>query len=536
MTDDTPRKDSMNTPVAFSRSPYWKLLRHYYTKQGPQAWDDKIPFQVTSNPSVAYAYAQMLIAYYQDWVEGNGIPDKPLYILELGAGHGRFSYYLLNALEQECSLHGIRPTAFRLVLSDMAEKNIASWLENPAFSDFLSKGLMDCMDFDLMGEPSILTRHRQFNMHPEEFVIPPVVISHYVFDSLPIDVFRAKNRNIQPVNVSLSVKKDVTSDKTDVRRYGFVESVCAVTSSYYGDKAYDSLLRNAADKVVNGYFSFPIATLRLLDRLKEMTGGRYVLSLLDKGDTEWSDFTGEKFPPVFYHQGAFSFDLNIAALTEYVEADPESFFMILLRRRVLKWGIYSIGFKPKSLKNFQLFCQRYLNKTCPLDLFALIQGARDMKFDMPIALLIGLLSYSQWDPMLFSDMGEQIVKKIKGADHDDQLLLSSGFEALQHNNVSLVGKPDIDLVIGKILYQVDQYADALAYFERSISEFGEGYANLYMMGKAHFSLGDSGKAAGFFSGAQKYQVTKQLSSWMKYLKIPKLPKAKRKAAKSEKNK
>ncbi len=51
----------------FSKCALWDFQRKFFEEQGANAWDTQVPFYITSNPSIANAYATMAIRFIQDW-------------------------------------------------------------------------------------------------------------------------------------------------------------------------------------------------------------------------------------------------------------------------------------------------------------------------------------------------------------------------------------------------------------------------------------------------------------------------------------
>ena len=87
--------------VALSKSLIWDLQRAYYERMGPSAWDEDIPFFVTSNAYSAHLYAQTFASAIRDSLSAERIHPKAwLNILELGAGSGTFSFHLHQALSK----------------------------------------------------------------------------------------------------------------------------------------------------------------------------------------------------------------------------------------------------------------------------------------------------------------------------------------------------------------------------------------------------------------------------------------------------
>ncbi|CAM9561882.1 unnamed protein product [Ectocarpus fasciculatus] len=79
----------------------WKLQREYYTAHHVQCWEKMVvPCFVTSNSFIARAYARILVGFMRDWFLFSGRADQsePLLILEIGAGHGKFSCLVLQHL------------------------------------------------------------------------------------------------------------------------------------------------------------------------------------------------------------------------------------------------------------------------------------------------------------------------------------------------------------------------------------------------------------------------------------------------------
>ena len=58
--------------------------------------------------------------------------SEPLYIVELGAGSGKFSYYMLKALEEMSSVCEFPLGKIVFVMTDFTENNFNFWRDHPA--------------------------------------------------------------------------------------------------------------------------------------------------------------------------------------------------------------------------------------------------------------------------------------------------------------------------------------------------------------------------------------------------------------------
>ena len=88
----------LEAAMPLSRSMVWRLQRTFYSDQGIDAWSrSRVPQSVTTSPIIARAYARIVLGYWRD-IQSILEPSQPLYLVELGAGSGRFAYRFLKAL------------------------------------------------------------------------------------------------------------------------------------------------------------------------------------------------------------------------------------------------------------------------------------------------------------------------------------------------------------------------------------------------------------------------------------------------------
>ena len=105
MPDDTAAVDDDGVPKPYvldAGSPLrdsviWRLQASFYRQHAVSAWSEGIvPNFVTSNSYIARAYAKVVLGVLRDVYAGGGggaggggcDPTQPVYIIEVGAGHG----------------------------------------------------------------------------------------------------------------------------------------------------------------------------------------------------------------------------------------------------------------------------------------------------------------------------------------------------------------------------------------------------------------------------------------------------------------
>jgi hypothetical protein len=143
----------------FSRSRLWELQRQYFLTRSIRAWQqEEVPQYVTTNPTVANAYAEIVLAFLRD--EDQLAPataggNEPLYLCELGAGSGRFAFHFLSRLSALCRDHAVPLARFRYILTDLVESNLAFYRQHPHFVPFIESGILDTALFDVVSSESL---------------------------------------------------------------------------------------------------------------------------------------------------------------------------------------------------------------------------------------------------------------------------------------------------------------------------------------------------------------------------------------------
>ena len=144
-----PSKVLIERDKRLSESMLWAAQREYYHVQGVSAWSGAVPFYITSNPYIANVYATIVVRYIQDCLKHNPKAIKEtFYILEIGAGSGQFSFYVLRRLKYLLNALGIDKLKYCYVIGDFTEHNIAYWEGHYALAPFLAENILDFAVYD----------------------------------------------------------------------------------------------------------------------------------------------------------------------------------------------------------------------------------------------------------------------------------------------------------------------------------------------------------------------------------------------------
>ena len=189
----------------FGESSIWQLNRDYYEKEGIDAWrSGVVPHHMTSNSMVGRSYAELILAFLKD-LSQQGSVSEVVYIIELGAGHGRLAFHILQHLEKLVhSVHEILPP-FCYILSDIVEEDLLFYKNHIQFKKFFDKGWLDIAYFDAVESQEIELRHSGTTINKSFLNQPIVALANYFFDSLPVDLFRLEGDQMYSCNVFVAV-------------------------------------------------------------------------------------------------------------------------------------------------------------------------------------------------------------------------------------------------------------------------------------------------------------------------------------------
>ncbi len=193
----------------FSRSMLWRLQRSFFERQGIGAWrDGTVPHYITSNAFIARAYAQVAFGFLRDCAAGAGrlalaAHDRPVYIVELGAGSGRFAYHFLKKFGELWGGSVLKDVPVTYVMTDFGEETLRFWRAHPQLRPLVESGRLDFARFDAAQPAGLALEHAGTTLAPGTVENPLIVLANYFFDSIPQDVFRVTGGQVYESLVSV---------------------------------------------------------------------------------------------------------------------------------------------------------------------------------------------------------------------------------------------------------------------------------------------------------------------------------------------
>lgn len=474
----------------FAQSMLWRLGRNFYAQKGPAAWTSGVvPFYITSNPFIAHCYAQLVLAFLADCLNArNGaVPlerGQPVYILELAAGHGRFSYYFMQELQELKAASALRDLEIRYVMVDFANSNLTAWEQQPLFEPFRAAGLLDFALFDIE-DPGELTLHSSgITLRPSELGNPLIVFANYIFDTIAQDLFRVADGQLFEGLVSLRYLPGGHPDLSNPEVLSSLSTEFTyrpAAQPYYGDRELDALLDSYKDRLAGTDLLVPTAAIRCMRRLSELANGRLLLIASDKGHTHLDEMFYGQGQHVQYH-GSFSCMVNFHALARIFSDRGGTALLGSKRNTNLKTVVYVLGTPEDQLVATRHAFKEHAEGLGPDDYYRLLR-AQDSRA-ATVEQILSVIYLSRFDPEVFCQFGGALVQNAFGLNDGlrEELLRTMARLRSRHYPIGM----DLPFELSRVYLALGRPREALASCMESIRLYGEHAVTWCNAGLCHY--------------------------------------------------
>jgi len=309
----------------FAESKLWELQRQYFASRGQRAWSaGEVPHYITTNPVVAAAYAEVLVAFRRDRLRRDP-REEALWIVELGAGSGRFAHHLLQQLAELCEREDLDPAGFRYVLSDFCAANLEAWAQHPCFAPLFASGQLERARFDVMDTSALELEHGGLRIGPGDLGAPVVVIANYLLDSIPADLLCFRQGQVERGLVRLRQRQEggeAPEAPPPLQTLEIDHRGEPLPAAPYAEPTLDGLLADYQRQLAEleeAWLLFPAPALRALERLAALSRQGLLLLSADKGHHLLEEVVWPE-PPGLVTHGSFSLSVNYHALCGWAEA------------------------------------------------------------------------------------------------------------------------------------------------------------------------------------------------------------------------
>jgi len=497
-----------------SESLLWRLQREFYDQNGVSAWDSGVvPHYVTNNPRLARAFCRILIGYLRDLCRAHDRrgpdqpplldPDRPLYVLEPGAGAGRFAYLFLQALDLFREAEPLRRLKVCYVMADFTRSNLDFWATHPQLQPFAEAGRLDFAVLDAEADREIRLERSQIVLDRQSLQNPLVVIGNYLFDTLTADAFRVQDGRLLEglVTVVSDRPEDLEGDRAEILarlrlRYEFRE----MGEDYYSSPDWNRILLDYGSLLGNTSLSLPVGSFRFVDHLLKTSGGRLVVLASDKSWNRTEELSGLEDPGLVLH-GSFSLTVNFDALGRLFHLKGGTALHSDARDSLLDYVLLLQDPAVGEPLETRLAFRDALCTFGPLDGFHLKVALEQMLPRPSLRVALELLRLSDWDPDVFYSLAEVLIEEIPDARPIMQREMADGIERIWANYYHLASGRDVPFNLARICHHLNRYQDSLRFYRLSLELFGQDRSTHFNMGLVYDSVGDLGQALQCFRRA-----------------------------------
>lgn len=520
--ETTSRRVVIEQHKKFSESALWRLQREYFDNQGIDAWVNQVPFYITSNPFIAHCYAKIVVAFIQDWIKKNPDAKKhPFYILELGTGSGRVSYYILKTILELFDSLGIKDVSIVYVMSDFTKNNIKYWESHPALKPYIDKGLIDYALFDMENERPITLVKKNIRLSPEVLVNPLVVFANYIFDTVSHDSFAANEGKLYELLISLSTNENNMKDNrpVDMEQLTTDYHIHEIHSAYYHDPHLDSILEGYKKSLKETSFLFPIGSFRAIKYLKKLSQDKLLILSTDKGYSTVDQLDHLGHPSISFH-GSFSMMVNFHAIGEYFKNSGGDSFLQTSRKGI-KTSVFSSGFKLKDLPETYTTILERVEGFSPSDYFTIHRRMSEAFNECNLETLAAHMHLTLWDPHMYLKPGfsSRITTLIaEEQDHETIEFMAHNMAKLAANYYHMPKSECILFEIGVFFHAAKRYQDAFDYYMQALPYVGEQYGLFYNIALCAHHLDKQEEALTYFKKALLLDPdSKETQEWIEHV-------------------
>ncbi len=499
--------DYLEQDQEFSRSRIWQWQRDYYVENGVSAWQKgNTPHYITSNPRIAHNYAEIVMGFYRDLCTHGALKsEEPIYILELGAGTGRFSFHFLRRLQVLCKLYGIDIHAFRYIISDLVPNNIDFCNQHPHLGPYFESGILDLAQVDLSQVTSLqLIRSGQL-LTVASLQNSLIVIANYVFDSLPHHLFHFDGESVYLGFVTLHQDKTENPDRMPENLAELQPSLGykKVTGLPFENVAYNNLLENYHSFFKKTHLLFPAYSLDVLDALRAISSSGMMLLTADKGTHLLAKLDDMPPPPLVQH-GSFSVSVNYHAFADYCEQEGGlALFPDEPWYHIDVGCLLFVSAADNYLETIRAYRQQLMDFG-PDAAQGHAEFVRNNAQYMSLREIFVYLQLSMYDSYVFDGFLPRLLEIAPEISGEEKANLLCYLDRIWEEFYP-IGEPlCVANQVACLLYQLNEYEKAYSYFQQSVEINGPNTGALYNMALCCREMGQSDVAIKLLHQVLKY--------------------------------
>lgn len=450
--------------------------------RGLKAWsEDLVPNFITNNPFIAEIYSRVVFGFLGDC--GSGVsPERPLRILEVGAGTGKFSFLFLRQLTELMRRRNMALESVRYCMTDCPPELVESWRQNPWLTEFVDNGMLQ---FEILRAGERLDS--PFLSMPS----PLVVIANYVFDSLPQDAFVIHEGQISEWLVTTTAAAEGKEDSpVELSKLHLAFKNVKLPEHRYADEAFNKILELYRSRLSHATILFPTHALQWIQELSRYSDGRFMVLAADKGFAHENTLELSRGDPTLEFHGAncFSQRVNFDAIGKYFDEIggmvllPEKHFAPLNICALLKSGVKEQF--PQTTEAYRDF-QAGIG---PDDLFTLFAWLNAHMEEMTVPQILAALRLTRWDPIALNRLFPVLARQLRSVSAERYDLRDAIMKTWANHFPVKADENLIAFNCGVILLELSFFEEAIPMFKASERIFSPSAATSYNLGLCAMGL------------------------------------------------
>lgn len=459
----------------FAESLIWQLNLKFYEDTGLDAWSyGTVPHHLTSNAMVGKTYASLILAFLKD-LAAKGQTTKKVFIVELGAGHGRLAFHILKNLQKLIAPLQEKIPPFCYVLSDVVEENLNFFERHPQFKSYYEQGMLDVSYFDAYKSTSLKLRYANKTIGINNLQQPLVTIANYFFDSLPNDLFLIQKKQLFNCFISLHSKKNPEKMNAEelIENLDLQYHKKFFDKPFYQRPIFNEILNDYKKLLVHTHLLFPRKGMECLFNLQKLSTKGLLLLSMDKGYHNLKDLERKPVPDFITH-GSFSFWVNFHALCSFCKKQGGR--VLLPENSTFHLEVGCFLFLKEDSQNYartEAAYQLFVNDFGPDDFNSIKRMAYDNLANLNMQDLLALFRLSAYDSKFFITLLPQLKKVANKISMEERKRLSEAINKIWSMYFNINEDFDLAYELGGMCYDLGFFEAALNYFEHSTDLYGK---------------------------------------------------------------
>jgi tetratricopeptide (TPR) repeat protein len=479
-----------NKPL--SKSMIWKLQSDFYSNQGPEAWSKGIvPQYITTNPYIANIYAKIAFGYCRDLASSDNFDkDTTIYLMELAAGVGRFTYTFLKRFLHLIDRSSLKGLKFKYIITDFAERNIEYWLNHCYLQPYFESGVLDCATFDMTKDEELHLRKSNITLKKGTINNPLIVFANYTFDSLPQDSFYVNNGQLYEglITITSSDTASTSNDTSILSNLDYsYEDNKTDGSCYYEEIMINDILLFYQDCLEDTAFSLPIVSLRCIQRLIDLFCDDMVLISTDKGYRNVSSMD-KNYHPFLSKHGSISLTVNFHAMELYFNGCGGNALHSIYDHENVTMSLFTLSKRDHDFTETEMAYYDVIESIGPDDFFILKKAIVAQHKSFTTKELLTFLRYTIWDARTFVEFYNTLMERIQTEENFPTEELISTIHHIWDHYFPIGEDGNLAYCFGSLLAYFGYDYDAIEFFQTSIQFYGVDAAIYYEIALCYFNM------------------------------------------------